>query len=165
MAADETRRFRGRGWTALRASFLLGYLLFAAAIALGTGVADALRCDDSCLAPAYVSDWSDTSDAWQWEVLAGLGTTGLLCAGLAILAILFSRRLAQGLFAAHCCLAVALVYLDSTGLSMFPVGRNGPLLLLTGCVFGAAGWALGTARPRTLATLARDRWRLRGSPQ
>jgi hypothetical protein len=164
MAADETTRFRGRWWTALRASFFLAYLLFAAAIALGTGVAGALRCDDSCIAPAYVQDWSNTSDAWQWEALSGLGTAGLICAALVVLATPLSRRLARGVFAAHCFAAVALIYVDSTGSSMFPIGRNQLLVLLTCCVFCAAGWALVTSRPRSPATFARDRRRAGGSP-
>jgi hypothetical protein len=93
-----------------------------------------LRCDESCGGEG----WSQSKDAWEWDVVVALGVAAFLCGALLVAAVGFGRRGAAA-FALVGGLASTVVL--ATMLSpqwLQHAGRNGGTTFLAVVVVGAA---------------------------
>ncbi len=133
-------------------------LLIGLAYLAGTGVwllasflTDALRCDDSCRAPQYATDWGDLVDAWQWRAVLVCGVVGGIAA-LIVVALSIAHRVRPAV-AAVAMQAGAMGYALALTRSSERLSA-GPVLWLVVSLIAGAGLALALLSRRRGATIA-----------
>jgi hypothetical protein len=93
-----------------------------------------LRCDESCGGEG----WTQSRDAWQWDIVVALGVAAFLCGTLLVTAVAFGRRgvAASALVGGLASTVALLTMLSPQWLEH--AGRNGRTTFLAVVVVGAA---------------------------
>ena len=106
-----------------------GFVLLAAGTGLFTLLIAGFTCDETCEGerPGPGDHWPDYSDAWQWELVAGLGLAALVVTLAWVVAAIMGRTgLARVLALTYGAASVALaVLLDQAGDSFALIAAPG----------------------------------------